>query len=322
MKNIAIITGGYSGEDEISRQSAAMVLNNIDRNLFQPYLIDISRKGWFLVDGENTSVVNKNDFSVNVNGSKVIFDAAFLALHGTPGENGVLQGYFEMIDLPCTTGSAFSMAVTFNKYATVQLLKSAGLAVAQSVLIRTRQKIDSAFIGEKVGFPCFVKPNFGGSSIGISKVKQESDLENAINKALKESDEVIVECFMEGREFTCGVLQVKDTIRAIAVTEIVSKNEFFDYESKYDTSLVDEITPAPIDDDLYRKCQELAVETFITLDCKGMARVDFILTDEGFKIIEINTVPGLTEVSIFPQMAVASGISKKEMISTLLENIL
>jgi len=322
MKNIAIITGGFSGEDVISRQSAAMVLNNIDRDLFQPYLIDISRKGWFLVDGESTSAVDKNDFSIVVNGSKINFDAAFLALHGSPGENGVLQGYFEMIDLPCTTGSAFSMAVTFNKYATVQLLKSTGIAVESSVLIRKRQKIDSAFIGAKLGFPCFVKPNFGGSSIGISKVVQESDLEAAINIALGESDEVIVEGFMEGREFTCGVLQVKDEIRAIAVTEIVSKNEFFDFESKYDTSLVDEITPAPIEENLYKKCQDLAVDTFIAMDCKGMARVDFILTTEGFKVIEINTVPGMTEVSIIPQMAEASGISKKEMISILLENIL
>lgn len=322
MKNIAIITGGFSGEDMISRQSAAMVLNNIDRERYRPYLIDISKEGWFLIDGEKNITIDKNDFSVDVDGSKITFDAAFLALHGTPGENGVLQGYFEMVDLPCTTGSAFSMAVTFNKFATVQLLKSAGLAVAQSVLIRTRQKIDSAFIGGKVGFPCFVKPNFGGSSIGISKVTQESDLESAINKALNESEEVIIESFMEGREFTCGVIQEKNKVRAIAVTEIVSKNEFFDFESKYDTSLVDEITPAPIDGDLYKKCQELAVETFITMDCKGMARVDFILTDEGFKIIEINTVPGMTEVSIYPQMAEASGISKKEMISTLLENIL
>lgn len=322
MKNIAIITGGFSGEDMISRQSAAMVLNNIDRERYRPYLIDISKEGWFLIDGEKNITIDKNDFSVDVDGSKITFDAAFLALHGTPGENGVLQGYFEMVDLPCTTGSAFSMAVTFNKFATVQLLKSAGLAVAQSVLIRTRQKIDSAFIGGKVGFPCFVKPNFGGSSIGISKVTQESDLESAINKALNESEEVIIESFMEGREFTCGVIQEKNKVRAIAVTEIVSKNEFFDFESKYDTSLVDEVTPAPIDGDLYKKCQELAVETFITMDCKGMARVDFILTDEGFKIIEINTVPGMTEVSIYPQMAEASGISKKEMISTLLENIL
>ncbi len=322
MKNIAIITGGFSGEDVISRQSAAMVINNIDRDLYIPYLIDISKRGWFLIEMENEIEVDKNDFSIILNGEKINFDAAFLALHGSPGENGVSQGYFEMIGLPCTTGSSFSMAVTFNKFATVQILKSAGIVVASSVLIRRRQKIDSAFIGGEVAFPCFVKPNFGGSSIGISKITQESDLEKAIEKALKESDEVIIESFMKGREFTCGVLQVKDKLRAIAVTEIVSKNEFFDFESKYDTSLVDEITPAPIEEHLYKKCQELAVETFITMDCKGMGRVDFILTDEGFKVIEINTVPGMTEVSIYPQMVESSGISKKEMISILLDNIL
>lgn len=323
MKNIAVLTGGYSGEDVISRQSAKMVLNNIDRELYNPYLIDISHKGWFCIEHDQYLCdVDKNDFSINSKGNKILFDAVFMALHGSPGEDGVIQGYFEMIKMPCTTGSSFSMAVTFNKFSTIQLLKSAGLPVENSVLHRKGQDINSRWIAEQVGFPCFVKPNFGGSSIGISKVLEEGKLESAIYRALEESEEVIIEGFMEGREFTCGVLQVKDEIKAIAVTEIVSKNEFFDYESKYDPELVDEITPAPIDKELYQECQRLARETFIAMDCKGMARVDFILTDSGFKIIEINTVPGMTEVSIYPQMAIASGISKKEMISVLLGNII
>jgi D-alanine-D-alanine ligase len=322
MKNIAVITGGYSGEDEISRQSADMVMNNMDRSLYTPYLIDISENGWFWIKEGEKVTVDKNDFSISSDGKKVLFDAAFLALHGSPGENGVLQGYFEMVNIPFTTGSAFSMAITFNKYAAIQLLRSAGIAVEDSVLIRKGQKWDSKKIIERIGVPCFTKPNFGGSSIGISKVDKESDLSESINIAMRESDEVIIESFMQGREFTCGVLQVKNTIRPIAVTEIVSKNAFFDYESKYDTSLVDEITPAPIEEELYKECQKLAVETFITMDCKGMARVDFILTDDGFKVIEINTVPGLTDVSIYPQMAEVSGISKTELISILLKNIL
>jgi len=322
MKNIAVITGGYSGEDVISRKSATMVMNNIDRSLFAPYLIDISKKGWFYIDGTKQFEVDKNDFSIELGGKKLNFSAAFLALHGSPGEDGLLQGYFEMIGLPCTTGSAFTMAMTFNKFATIQLLKSAGIPVENSVLYRKRQKINIARIGKQVGFPCFVKPNFGGSSIGISKVLKEEELETAIHRALNESDEVIIESFMKGREFTCGVLQNRDMIQAIAVTEIVSKNDFFDYESKYDPSLVDEITPAPIAQDLYLKCQQIAVEAFIALDCKGMARVDFILSPDGFKVIEVNTVPGMTEVSIYPQMAAASGISKTEMISILLNNII
>ena len=322
MYKIAIITGGYSGENEISRQSATMVMNNIDREIYIPYLIDISRAGWFYVDGDQKIEVDKNDFSIMENGSKSNFDAAFLALHGTPGEDGTLQSYFDMIGIPCNTGSAFSMAITFNKYACIQLLRSAGIAVETSVLLRKGQQWDSEKIINQLGLPCFVKPNFGGSSIGISRVNERKDLEDAIYKALNESDEVIIEKFMEGREFTCGVLQDGDELKTIAVTEIVSKNEFFDFESKYDTSLVDEITPAPISEKLYKECQDLTKEAFIAMDCKGMARVDFILTEEGFKVIEINTVPGMTDVSLMPQMAAHDGISYKAMISMLLANLL
>ena len=191
-----------------------------------------------------------------------------------------------------------------------------------NILIRKGETPNPIEIADELGFPCFVKPNFGGSSIGISKVLKEEELETAIQRALNESDEVIIESFMKGREFTCGVLQNGEKVKAIAVTEIVSKNEFFDFESKYDPSLVDEITPAPIAQDLYLKCQQIAEEAFIALDCKGMSRVDFILSADGFKVIEVNTVPGMTEVSIYPQMAAASGISKTEMISILLMNIL
>ncbi len=322
MKNIAVITGGYSGEDVISRKSAMMVMNNIDRSLYIPYLIDISKKGWFYIDGTKQYEVDKNDFSVKLESNKLRFNAAFLALHGSPGEDGLLQGYFEMIGMPFTSGSAFTMAMTFNKFATIQLLKSSGIPVENSVLHRKKQKINVSRIGKQVGYPCFVKPNFGGSSIGISKVLKEEELEKAIHRALMESEEVIIESFMKGREFTCGVIQNGEKTQAIAVTEIVSKNDFFDFESKYDPSLVDEITPAPIAQDLYLKCQQIAVETFIALDCKGMARVDFILSPDGFKVIEVNTVPGMTEVSIYPQMAAASGISKTEMITILLNNII
>lgn len=321
MKNIAVITGGYSGEDVISRQSAAMVMNNIDRSLYSPFLIDISRKGWYYIDGEQRSSVDKNDFSVQAKGRKINFDAAILALHGTPGEDGVLQGYFDMIGLPYNTGSAFNMAITFNKYATIQLLRSAGVPVSNSILIRKRQQWDANKIGDNVGFPCFVKPNFGGSSIGISKVERVEDIDTAIKRALQESDEVLIEAFMSGREFTCGVLENKLGPYPIAVTEIVSKNEFFDFESKYNPELVDEITPAPIPDDLYKSCQEIALKAFIAMDCRGIARVDMIHTDKGLKVIEINTVPGMTEVSLIPQMAEYSGISKTELINGFLDNI-
>ena len=323
MKNIAIVTGGFSGEDVISRQSAQMVMNNIDRDIYQPYLIDISKKGWFYIgETEKNIPIDKNDFSIRLNDQKINFDAVIVALHGDPGENGVLQSYLDLVGIPYTTGAPFSMTMTFNKYATIQMLKTGNLPVADSVLLRKGQKIDKLSILKRVGLPCFVKPNFGGSSLGISKVLKAFDLRKAIESAFSESDEVIIEAFMSGREFTCGVMQQGEKIRAIAVTEVVSKNDFFDYESKYNADLVDEITPAPLDKQLYKDCQDLAVEAFKLLDCKGIARVDFIQTESGFKIIEINTVPGMTELSIYPQMAIASGISKKDMLSILLSNIL
>jgi D-alanine-D-alanine ligase len=323
MKNIAVVTGGFSGEDVISRKSAQMVLNNIDRKTYHPFLIDVSKKGWFYIgETEKNIPIDKNDFSILLGKEKVIFDAVFMALHGDPGENGVLQSYFDLIGIPYTTGAPFSMTITFNKYATIQMLKSGNLPVADSVLLRKDQRFDKHSILQRVGLPCFVKPNFGGSSLGISKVTKAFELSTAISTAFKESNEVIIEAYMSGREFTCGVLQEGDKIRPIAVTEIISKNDFFDYESKYNTDLVDEITPAEIDKKLYRTCQELAEDAFRLLNCKGMARVDFIHTKTGLKIIEINTVPGLTELSIYPEMAIASGISKKEMIGTLLSNIL
>ena len=328
MKNIAVVTGGFSGEDVISRQSAQMVMNNIDREIYHPYLIDISKNGWFYIGDpdsyrdEKNITVDKNDFSILLNDQKINFDAVLMALHGDPGENGVLQSYFDLVGIPYTTGAPFSMTMTFNKYATIQMLKAGNLPVADSVLLRKGQKVDKHFILKRVGLPCFVKPNFGGSSLGISKVLKAFELSTAIETAFKESDEVIVEAFMSGREFTCGVFQEGDKIRPVAVTEVVSKNDFFDYESKYNAGLVDEITPAPINPKLYKTCQDLAVDAFRVLDCKGIARVDFIHTETGFKIIEINTVPGMTELSIYPQMAEVSGISKKEMLSMLLSNIL
>ena len=194
MKNIAVVTGGFSGEDVISRQSARMVMNNIDREIYHPYLIDISKKGWFYIgETEKNISINKNDFSILVDNKKIKFDAVFMALHGNPGENGVLQSYFELVGIPCTTGAPFSMAMTFNKFSTVQMLKSANLPVPDSVLLRKGQKIYKHFILKEVGLPCFVKPNAGGSSFGITKVKNSKDFNNAIMVAFKESDEVIIE---------------------------------------------------------------------------------------------------------------------------------
>lgn len=321
MKNIAVVTGGFSGEDVISHKSAEMVMNNIDRKQFNPYLVVINRKGWYCMSQSEEWLIDKSDFSVLIDQEKIQFEAVFMALHGDPGENGVLQGYFELLGIPMTTGDFFNMAITFNKFATIQWLKAAGFPVAESVLLQKGQSVSEAHLIEKVGLPCFVKPNYGGSSLGISRVDHSHELSKALELAFSESDQVMIESFMEGREFTCGVIQKKNQTYALAVTEIVSKNEFFDFESKYNPELVDEITPAPIPTEDYQKCQSLAEETFISLQCKGMARIDFIHTSTGFKIIEINTVPGLTEVSIYPQMAIYSGISKKELISILLNNL-
>jgi D-alanine-D-alanine ligase len=321
MKNIAVVCGGYSGEKVVSMRSGSMVMENIDREKFFPIQIIVEEKRWYaLLDG-NELEVNRNNFSVCVNEEPIHFHAVFMMIHGTPGENGLMQGYFEMLGIPCTTGDVLNMALTFNKKATTQALGAMGYRVAKSVVVRKDDALSADEIITQVGLPCFVKPNCGGSSIGTSKVNESVELLEAIERARNEDEDIIVEEFVSGREVTCGVIKMNGVPTALPITEIVSENEFFDFEAKYEGKS-EEITPAPIDAKVYKRVQELAARIYSDLNCGGMIRVDFLLPDSEPSVIEVNTVPGFSAASIIPQQAEVMGMDKKTLISTVLESVL
>ncbi len=318
-KKIAVVCGGYSGESVVSMRSASMVMANIDRDLYAPIQVVIERHRWYaLSDQGEELLLDKNDFSVTIGEEKVKFDGVFIIVHGAPGENGLLQGYFELIGLPYTTGGVLNMALTFNKKATTDALHQLGYQVANSVTIGRGDQIEVDEILQKVGLPCFVKPNNGGSSLGTSKVKDQSELVVAIQKALAVDSQAIIERFVSGTEVTCGVIQWQGKLKALPLTEIVTANEFFDFEAKYNGKS-EEITPARVESSVFEKVQRLAVGIYSDLNCRGMIRVDFIIQDNVPFVIEVNTVPGFSEASIIPQQASAVGIDKKALITAVIE---
>lgn len=320
-KRIAIVCGGFSGEKEISLKSGAMIFDNIDRALYEPVLIVIDNEGWNATLEGALFPVDKNDFSVLNHGTKLYFDAAFIAIHGTPGEDGKLQGYFEMLGIPYNTGGVLNMALTFDKFATVSMLKMGGFKVSESILVKKGEALNEAAILDKLGLPCFVKPTNAGSSLGISKVKSAEELMPAIEKAMLECNQVMIEAMVKGTELTCGVLQRNGRAQAIQITEIVSHNEFFDYQAKY-LGKSDEITPARIPADKFEECLRQSEAIFSYLNCRGFSRIDFILQGNDLYCIEVNTVPGMSPASILPQQCAVFGMSNTEMISGVIENCL
>ena len=319
MQKIAVVCGGYSGEAEVSMRSAAMVMEHIDLTLYSPMKIVIQKNRWFAEWKGAEWEVNRNDFSVMLDGEIHQFDGAFIIVHGTPGENGLLQGYFEMLGIPYTTGDVLNMSITFNKKATTTFLKSLGFSVAESVVLYKNEEWNADSILHRVGLPCFVKPNNGGSSIGTSKVKELGQLMPAIEKAFKEDGQVIIESFLNGTEVTCGVIQWEGKVRALPMTEIVSENEFFDFEAKY-KGKSNEITPARIDKALFEEIQNLSEKIYIQLKCRGMIRVDFIIHDGLPHVVEVNTVPGFSAASIIPQQAACVGIDKTALITAVIRS--
>lgn len=319
-RSIAVVCGGYTGEKAISLKSGAMVMNNIDRDQYDPILIVIDRNGWTAHINDQEFLVDKNDFSVATESGKRIFDAAFIAVHGTPGEDGLLQGYFEMIGLPYNTGKVLNMALTFDKFSTVSMLRSGGFKVAESKLLKSPREVNEKKLIDQIGLPCFVKPTNAGSSLGISRVNDVAQLLPSIEKAFAESSHVMVEALVTGTEVTCGVLKIDGKATALQITEIVSYNEFFDYDAKYSEASREEITPARIPKDAFEHCLRTSEQIFDFMDCDGFARIDFILSEKGLYCIEINTVPGMSEVSILPQQCEVYGISKTEMITRILTN--
>lgn len=320
---IAFVTGGYSGEAEISYKSAITIQNNIDTSKFEYFRIDIRNDGWWCeLDGKEIPV-DKNDFSVAVNGSKTTFDGVLIGIHGTPGEDGKLQGYFDMMGLSYTSCDATTSAITFNKRFTVAVAGLSGIRVAKSLHFYKGERVDVSSIAAQLSFPVFVKPANGGSSIGMSKVPQVELLEAAIDKAFKEDDQVLIEEFIAGREFTVGVARLNDAITTLPITEVISENYFFDFEAKY-KGKSKEITPAQIDDVIANKVRAAAKKLYQVFNCSGVIRIDFIYNEAVGEpyMLEINTVPGQSEASIVPQQVLAMGMTLKDFYTGLIEDCL
>ena len=319
MKNVAIIMGGYSSEYKISLTSGNVVFNNINRSKFNPYRIHIFKEKWVYVDENDTEFpIDKNDFSVTINGSKINFDVVFNAIHGTPGEDGLMQAYFELLNIPQTSCDYYQAALTFNKRDMLSVLKPYGIKTAESYYLNLGDEINVETILAKVGLPCFVKPNKSGSSFGISKVKTKEEFFPAIENAYKEDDEIIIESFLDGTEVSVGVINYKGTVTVLPITEIVSENDFFDYEAKY-LGKSKEITPARISDELKVKIETVAKRAYEVLKMKGFSRSEFIIVNNEPHMLEMNTIPGLTTESILPQQAREAGISLPELFENAIE---
>ena len=320
MKRIAIVAGGDSSESEVSLRSAAGLMTFIPDE-YEKYIVSITGGDWnvHLLDSV-TTLIDKNDFSFVKEGRKTTFDFAYITIHGTPGENGILQGYFNLIGMPFSCCNVLASALTFDKYVCNQFLRNFDIAVAPSVVLRHRQTISNADIVEKLGLPLFVKPSAGGSSFGITKVKEEEQLSPAIEKAFKESDEVVVERFVAGTEVTCGMYKTRSKTVVLPVTEVVSKNEFFDYDAKYKNQS-DEITPARISDTLTRQIQATTEKIYDLVGAKGIVRVDYIIEESGrIVLLEVNTTPGMTPQSFLPQQIKAAGLSIQDVMRDIIED--
>ncbi|SKC98950.1 D-alanine-D-alanine ligase [Chitinophaga ginsengisegetis] len=325
-KNIALVAGGYSGEYVISVQSAVTIENNLDSTKYNVYKIIITKESWShtRADGEVIEV-DKNDFTLTINGKKIIFDAVFIGIHGTPGEDGRLQGYFEMLGIPFTSCGMVTSALTFNKSYCNKVVDALKVVnVSKSVHIFRHQPYNTAEILQQLRLPVFVKPAEGGSSIGMSKVKTAEELQPAIDKAFKEDTQILIEEFIKGRELTMGLFRANNAITVLPITEVVSNKEFFDYEAKYTPGVSNEITPAPITDDIARQVQEISTVIYNKLNCKGIVRVDFIYEESAGKLyfLEINTMPGQSENSLVPQQVRAAGKTLTEFYGLLLEESL
>lgn len=319
MKNVAIIMGGYSSEYKISLKSGEVVYNHIDKSKYNTYKIHILNEGWFYVDDENNRfAIDKNDFSANINGEKVVFDVVFNAIHGTPGEDGLIQAYLKLLNIPQTSCNYYQSTLTFNKRDMLSVLKPYGIKTAISYYLNQGDTILEDQIIQRVGLPCFVKPNKSGSSFGISMVKESEQLLPAIEKAYAEDDEIIIESYLKGTEVSVGVIKYQNETIVLPITEIVSENEFFDYEAKYEGKS-NEITPARISDEEKAKIEDVAKRIYTILKMDGFSRSEFILVGNEPFLLEMNTVPGLTAESILPQQAKEAGISLNELFENAIE---
>lgn len=317
-KNIAIVWGGYSSEKEVSEKSAEGISNFIDHNKYNAIKVCIAADKWEAQYNQSLYPINKNDFSFEVNNEVVKFDFAYIIVHGTPGEDGPLQGYFDLIGLPYSSSGLLASALTFNKYTCNNFLKSFGIKVADSILLREGDTIDSDEIINKLKLPLFVKPNVGGSSFATTKVKEETQLISAINEAFEEAPQVIIESFIDGIEVTCGCFVGGKGKIILPLTEVVTHNEFFDYEAKYEGQ-VEEITPARISSELTSTIQNLSSLIYDLVDAKGIIRIDYIISQDTPVLLEVNTIPGMTKTSFIPQQVEAMNMNMSEVLTDIIE---
>ena len=319
-QNIAIVMGGYSSEVNISLTSGNVVYKHLNKEKYNPYRVHILKDKWVALDADNKEyLINRSNFSFNLNGTPVIFDCVFNAIHGAPGENGTLLAYLKLINLKHTSAPFYQMALTFNKRDTLSVVKEYGVKTALSVYLNKGDVVDLDAIISKVGLPCFVKPNNAGSSYGISKAHTKAEMLPALEKAYKEDSEILIESFLDGPEVSVGVIQYKGETKVLPITEIVTENDFFDYEAKYEGKS-QEITPARISDEEKIKVEEIAKKVYKILNMSGFSRSEYILVNGEPHFLEMNTVPGLTENSILPQQAKVAGISLEELFDNAIES--
>lgn len=320
-KNIALLTGGSSSEIVISLQSAEQLSQMIDKDLFNVYIISIGPDKWEGkgVDIEGVSI-DKNDFSLTTGGKKITFDCIFISIHGTPGEDGKLQGYFDMLNIPYTTSDHCSSALTFNKYICKNYLKPYNIPSSKTILLRQHEPVETEKIIQETGLPCFVKPNKGGSSFGITKVSNKEHLATALKDAFKEDNEALIEEYLEGKELTCGVAKIGKKLEIFPVTEIVSKKDFFDFEAKYTDGMAEEITPARIPEKTEHECRVMSSLIYNIFNCKGVVRIDYILKNDILYFLELNSVPGMSKNSVIPQQIRAAGLSPTDFFTRLIND--
>ena len=317
-RKIAIIYGGYSSEVVISEKSASTIYTSIDTDLFEPILVEITNKSWQVHIRGGVTPIDKNNFTYIVDKQEHSFDLAFITIHGAPGEDGKLQSYFDMIDLPYINSNCFASSLSFNKWACNSFLRDFGISTAKAILLRDPSEAKPIQIANELGFPCFVKPNDGGSSFGISKVKTLMEMPEAIAKAFNEGNEVVIESFIEGREITCGLYNNGKAVIALPLTEIITGNDFFDYDAKYN-GMSNEVTPAEISDNLSNLIQTNAKNIYKRIGLNGIARIDFLVTeDQEIFLIEVNTNPGMSDKSIVPQQIEKAGLSLKDILTEII----
>ena len=323
MRNIAIVCGGDSSEHDVSLKSAQGLYSFFDKERYNVYIVDIKGQDWHveLHDG-TTAKIDRNDFSFVEDGKAMLFDYAYITIHGTPGENGILQGYFDLVGIPYSTSGVLVEAMTFDKFVLNQYLRGYGVSVADSLLIRRGYEhlVNEEEVEQRIGMPCFVKPAADGSSFGVSKVKNADQLAPAIRKAMMESDTIMVEQYLEGTEISIGVYKTQEKSVVLPATEVVTQNEFFDYDAKYNGQ-VQEITPARLSDDITRRVREITSHIYDILHCNGIIRIDYIISKDGrISMLEVNTTPGMTPTSFIPQQVRAAGLEMKDVLTDIVEN--